>query len=142
MIRWWMPLAGVVLLAATANAVLIATALRVRPGKVEPRPYAAEAGEDGRAAERSRFAAGGWRLTADADAGGAVLTLAGGPAPLRAEVALYRPDDPGADARIAWDDPARPLRVPLSRPGVWRLRLVAESADGTRLRHETSVYRP
>lgn len=142
--RWWMaPVIGVGIV-ATANAVLITTAVRVRPQKSEARPYAESAFEDKHAGERDGFAARGWRLERAVDATGATLRLvaADGPRPVRAEVALFRPNDAAADRQVAWTDPAQPLRIELPRPGAWSLRIVISDALGATLASEARIDRP
>jgi len=142
--RWWMaPVLGVGIV-ATANGVLIATAVHVRPQKSEARPYAESAFEDKHAGERDGFAARGWRLEREIDASGATLRLvaANGPRPVTAEVALFRPNDAAADRQISWADPSLPLRVDLPRPGAWALRIVIRDAQGATLASEARIDRP
>lgn len=125
--RWWMaPVIGVGL-CAVANAVLITTAVRVRPQKVVDRPYEDSRHEDRLAAERDGFAERGWTIAAAVDGTGCTLTFAGGAAEAGV-VAVYRPDDRASDRRLAWADPAQPLRIDLPRPGPWSL--VAEFRHG------------
>lgn len=142
--RWWMaPVIGVGIV-ATANGVLIATAVRVRPQKSEARPYAESAFEDRHAGERDGFAARGWRLEREVDATGATLRLvaANGPRPVKAEVAVFRPNDAAADRQIVWADPVQPLRIELSRPGAWSLRIAITDTQGARLACEARLDRP
>jgi nitrogen fixation protein FixH len=144
MFRWWMaPVIGVGTIAC-ANAVLIFTSVKVRPQKVEERPYAASAHEDARADERAAFAARGWRLDSAVDAAAATLTLvAPGPdRPLTGLVRIYRPDDVAADHEVVWTDPGTPLRCPLPRPGVWQVRIAIQDAAGVTLAHEFRIQRP
>jgi nitrogen fixation protein FixH len=132
--RWWMAPAIGVGLVAVANGVLIATALRVRPQKVEDHPYAASALEDERAGERAAFVAHGWSLDHRLDGDGVVLTLhtPGTVQPVAGVVRFYRPDDISADRDMPWSDLGKPLRFALPRPGAWAIRVVLrDSAGGT-----------
>lgn len=142
--RWWMPPAIGVGIVALANAVLIVTAVHVRPQKTEDRPYAASEQEDERAKERRAFAALGWRLAASADGSGATLSLEGlgGTQPGPAMVRLYRPDDRSADRSVDWSEPARPLRLALPLPGAWLARVAVTSSDGTVAAGEVRLDRP
>jgi len=128
-ISWaWTPVI-VIGLAAVANAGIIIAGLRVRPEAVEDRPWLASVGFDARKAAEARFAAGGMRLTAEAEAGGIRVRLEA-PALVNARLALYRPDERGLDHVVAWPDPTQPLRLALPRAGVWHVRLTATAADG------------
>ena len=141
---WWMaPVIGVGA-CAIANGVLIATALRVRPQKVEAHPYAASAHEDARAAARSLFTDRGWTLGHAIDASACVLTLTcvGGSQPVAGMVHLYRPDDESADRHLPWNDLSAALFCPLPRPGAWSLCVELRDATGTILSHDVRVNRP
>ncbi len=141
--RWWMaPVIGVGI-CATANGLLIATSLRVRPQKVEERPYAASAFEDQRAAEREAFAARGWSITQVVDGGGCTLTLTcgQGAGPVAGIVNLYRPDDIASDRELVWSDLTQPLRCVLLRPGVWSVRVVLRDKAGAVLAHDLRLNR-
>ncbi len=142
--RWWMaPVIGVGA-CAIANAVLISTAIHVRPEKVTDKPYADSAYEDERAVERAGFTNRGWTLDSSVDATGCTLTLhvAGGAVPLAGVVRLYRPDDRSSDRDVPWLDPAQPLRVALGRPGSWDLRIALRDSTGSTLVHEVRISRP
>lgn len=143
-LRWWMPPVFVIGVAALANLVLIATAMRVRPTKVAPHPYAASAHEDARRSELAGFASRGWRLLGALDGTGTTLRLeaAQGPAPATASLELYRPDDDRLDRLLAWDDPTTALRVALPRPGVWELRLTVHDQNGAVLTYIERILRP
>lgn len=142
--RWWMPPVLVIGAAAIANAVLITTAIRVKPTKVEAHPYAASAHEDERRAEMAEFSRRGWRLEAEVDGLGATLRLTAGigPVPASAVLALYRPNDERLDRTLPWPDPANPLRVGLPEAGVWELRVAVTDAAGSILSHRERINRP
>ncbi len=139
--KWWMaPVIGVGF-CALAISVLIFVSIKVRPQKVEDQPYAASVHEDERIAERAAFADRGWSLVTTVDSTGCTLTLSG-QAAVAGVVGIYRPDDRGADRRIPWPDPARPLRIDLSRPGAWSLEVELRDGAGAVVSHAVRIARP
>jgi hypothetical protein len=122
--------AAVLTLVAGADSALIFAARGARLAPVEERPWLASTRIDAAKAARAAFAASGMRLVADDRGDGRLgcAILPAGSAIGAATVALYRPDDPRLDRRLAWSDTATPLLVEGLRAGQWRARL--EDAAG------------
>lgn len=144
----WFPL---LVLGGTAipSLIIVLLAHHMRLGLVEDLPYQASVHYDADKQARRDFAEAGYHFSALGDGPRRLrfrLTAPpGGTAPLRAQVALYRPDDARCDRTITWDDPSHDLQVTVPHPGLWRVRVDATAygrEDHRPIAVETSVDAP
>lgn len=144
----WLP---VIVLVATAipSLVIVLLAHSMRLGLVEDLPYNASVHYDVDKQARLAFVGAGYRLIAAADGPlrlrFQLVAPAGAAAPVRTQLALYRPDDARCDRIIPWSDPARALTVQVPHPGLWRVHVDVTLAGrpGDRLlADETSIEAP
>ena len=135
----WLPV-FVIGSAAIANGVIIVVANRVSPQKVEAQAYAASVHFDADKAAAEAFTANGHRLAFTfPDPSSLRISIDGTAATGSGEVRLYRPDAPSADRTVAWSDVTKPLMIPLTRQGFWRIDLRLTSTDGKALAARTSI---
>ena len=126
--------------AAIANGVIIMVANRVSPQKVEAQPYAASVHFDADKTAAEAFTASGHRLAISfPDPSSLCISIAGTAATGSGKVRLYRPDAPSADRTVTWDNVTKPLIIPLTRQGFWRIDLRLTSSDGKALAARTAI---
>jgi hypothetical protein len=135
----WLPV-FVIGSAAIANGVIIVVANRVSPQKVEAQAYAASVHFDADKTAAEAFTANGHRLAITfPDPSSLRLSIDGTAATGSGEVRLYRPDAPSADRTVSWNDVSKPLIIPLTREGFWRIDLRLTSSDGKALAARTAI---
>ncbi len=134
----WLPV-FVIGAAVVANVAIIIAAKRVSPQKVEDQPYAASVHFDADKAAGEAFSAHGYRLDVTAPEPTRLHLALTGAASGAGSVRLYRPDAPSADQVVPWDDVTRPLIIPLTRQGLWRIDLRMMSSTGVRLAARTVI---
>ena len=67
------------------------------------------------------------------------ISITGTAATGSGEVRLYRPDAPSADFVATWNDVTKPLIIPLTRQGFWRVDLRLTSSDGKALAARAAI---
>ncbi len=135
----WLPV-FVIGSAAIANGVIIVVANRVSPQKVEAQAYAASVHFDADKTAAEAFTANGHRLAISfPNPSNLRISIDGTAAAGSGEVRLYRPDAPSADFVTTWNDVTKPLIIPLTRQGFWRIDLRLTSSDGKALAARTSI---
>ena len=135
----WLPV-FVIGSAAIANGVIIVVANRVSPQKVEAQAYAASVHFDDDKAAAEAFTTNGHRLAITfPNPSSLSMSIDGTAAAGSGEVRLYRPDAPSADFVATWNDVTKPLIIPLTRQGFWRIDLRLTSSDGKALAARTSI---
>ncbi len=135
----WLPV-FVIGSAAIANGVIIVVANRVSPQKVEAQAYAASVHFDADKIAAETFTANGHRLAISfPNPSSLSMSIDGTAAAGSGEVRLYRPDAPSADFVATWKDVTKPLIIPLTRQGFWRIDLRLTSSDGKALAARTSI---
>lgn len=135
----WLPV-FVIGSAAIANGVIIVVANRVSPQKVEAQAYAASVHFDADKIAAETFTAYGHRLAINFPNPSSLrISIDGTAATGGGKVRLYRPDAPSADFVATWNDVTKPLIIPLTRQGFWRIDLRLTSSDGKALAARTSI---
>ncbi len=117
--------AAVVCAGMVPSVVMLGLARELHIAKVDDRPYLVSSAIDTDRQALAALRAKGFRYALVVDGAHVVATMSGG-LPGDAVIVLQRPDDAGADMRVAWTTPSQPLVLSPGHPGRWHVRL-----DGT-----------